>query len=71
MFASSHQINLPACKVEQLICEFVFCICLRVRSHEQRFPRNSLPKLHTLQSTLTIFHGIITVSQYQQTVKTF
>ena len=44
---------------------------VRARSHEQRFPPNSLPKLHTLESTLTISHGIITVSQYRQLVKMF
>ena len=37
----------------------------RARFHEQRFPPKSLPKLHALQSTVTIFHGIITVSQYR------
>ena len=37
---------------------------IRARFHEQRFTPKSLPKLHTLQSTVTIFHGIITVSQY-------
>ena len=38
---------------------------IRARFHEQRFPPKSLPKLHALQSTVTIFHGIITVSQYR------
>ena len=38
---------------------------LRARFHEQRFPPKSLSKLHALQSTVTIFHGIITVSQYR------
>ena len=38
---------------------------LRVRFREQRFQPKSLPKLHNLQSTVTIFHGVITVSQYR------
>ena len=37
---------------------------IRARFHDQRFPPKSLPKKHALQSTVTIFHGIITVSQY-------
>ena len=37
---------------------------------QQRFPPNSLPKMHTLQSTVKIFHRIIMVSQYLQTVET-
>ena len=40
-----------------------------MHSEEQSFLPHSLPKLHAIQSTVTIFHGIITVSQYQQTVK--
>ena len=56
--------------------KYSFVVCLlvlgfRARFHEQRFPTKSLPKLHALQSTVMIFHGIITVSQYLYTVKTF
>ena len=43
---------------------------LRARSDEQGFLQNSLSKLQAIQSTVTILHGIITVSQYGQTVKT-
>ena len=43
---------------------------VRAHSHEQSFLPNYLPKLHAIQSTVTIFHGIITVSQYRQTAKT-
>ena len=43
----------------------------RARSHRQSFPPNSLPKLHAVQSFVINFHGIIIVSQYRQTVKTF
>ena len=39
---------------------------IRVHSDEHGFLPNSLPKLHAIQSTLTIFHEIITDSQYRQ-----
>ena len=42
-----------------------YSLIFRARFHEQRFPPKSLSKLHALQSTVTIFHGIITVSQYR------
>ena len=45
-------------------------IRIRVRWDEQSFLPNSLPKLHATQSTVTIFHDIIMVSQYRKTVKT-
>ena len=41
-----------------------------MRSDEQSFPPYSLPKLYAIQSTVTIFHDVRTISKYWQTVNT-
>ena len=50
--------------------ECFHCSLGRVQTSKVFLP-NSLPKLHAKQSTLTIFHKIITVSQYRQTYYLF
>ena len=68
--APDHVITLCAL-VHGITCSEQIVWTIRARFHDQRFLPKSLPKLHALQSTVTIFHGIVTVSHIDRQLKHF